>query len=235
MIPNIKTGETVTKLQSELQKGHIRKTGSRHSTGIILIIISLALEALFFWWLGWIFMPKIAILSFSGVWLTIYIVAQVLYFFTFLITFYLLTRRINWVDSSKISQLSKQQMPQIILFYPVLHESEDTMRTTIISLGEMDYPKDKYRIIAIPNSNDYVTIDFLTQLKRELPFLELLLVPPTGDPSWNVVWDQWQKNQKAYWWYLGKTKKVRVCLRKKQDSLSTLSTLWLIKLALIGY
>ena len=64
-----------------------------------------------------------------------------------------------------------------MLFYPVLEEQESVMRTTMIALGELEYPKDRYRVIAIPNANDRATIAALKNLQMEFPFLELLEVP----------------------------------------------------------
>ncbi len=29
-------------------------------------------------------------------------------------------------------------------------------------------------------------------------------IPPTTDPSWQVVWDSWETNPKAYWWHVGR-------------------------------
>lgn len=33
--------------------------------------------------------------------------------------------------------------------------------------------------------------------------MEILLVPPASDPSWEVVWNNWDNNTKAYWWHEG--------------------------------
>ena len=51
------------------------------------------------------------------------------------------------------------------------------MRTTMIALDELEYPKDRYRVIAIPNSSDRATVAALKNLQMEFPFLELLEVP----------------------------------------------------------
>ena len=58
------------------------------------------------------------------------------------------------VDMGERFQLvpgSKKDYPAIVLFYPVLEEQESVMRTTMIALDELEYPKDRYRVIAIPN------------------------------------------------------------------------------------
>ena len=148
-----------------------------------------------------------------------YIICQILYLFSFLAIFYFLTRKINWVDTSKISLLDPQSLPKIVLLYPVLREDEDTMHTTIVSLGRMDYPKDKYRVIAIPNFDDTDTIAALRRLQKELHFLEIMEVPSTADPSWNVVWEAWNNNPKTYWWHEGKFKGCKDLPPKKTRQL----------------
>jgi cellulose synthase/poly-beta-1,6-N-acetylglucosamine synthase-like glycosyltransferase len=142
----------------------------------------------------------------SEPWSIIYVIAQLLYLFAFVVMLYFLTRKVNWVDSSKIYTIPEEQMPLIVLAYPVLREDENTIHTTMVSLSKMDYPKSKYRIIAIPNSDDMATIEILRRFQAEFPFLEVLEVPPTSNPSWNVVWRSWANNTKAYWFHEGKTK-----------------------------
>ena len=44
----------------------------------------------------------------------------------------------------------ESEWPYIVLFYPVLRELEATMRTTFLSLTKLDYPPDRYRVVAIP-------------------------------------------------------------------------------------
>jgi cellulose synthase/poly-beta-1,6-N-acetylglucosamine synthase-like glycosyltransferase len=94
--------------------------------------------------------------------------------------------------------------PPIILFYPVLREREDTMRTTLLGLAKAEYPAGRRRIVAIPNSDDRETIASLNRLRAEYPFLEVLPVPPTTDGSWGPVWSSWDLNPKAYWWHVGR-------------------------------
>ena len=183
------------------------KTGSRRSWGIALILLALVIEGLFIWWLSWL-IRNLGISSFSGAWSIIYIVAQVLYVLVFLVMFYFLTLKVNWVDASKAAKLPASQMPQIIMLYPVLHEDEATMHTAMVALGQMDYPTDKYRVIAIPNSNDLDTIDTLERLQNEFQFLEIYEVPPISNPGWDVVWQAWESNPKAYWWHQGNTKGI---------------------------
>ncbi|MBO1753707.1 glycosyltransferase family 2 protein [Allobranchiibius sp. CTAmp26] len=95
-------------------------------------------------------------------------------------------------------------LPSIVLFYPVLNEMEETMRTTLTGMERAQYPSFLLRVIAIPNDNDVVTIDSLRRLQDEFQFLEVLPVPPTSDPSWETVWSAWGSSRKAYWWHEGK-------------------------------
>jgi cellulose synthase/poly-beta-1,6-N-acetylglucosamine synthase-like glycosyltransferase len=152
-------------------------------------------------------------------WVILYVIAQILYLGAFTTVFWFLSLKVNWVDSSKVSQLTPGQMPLIVLAYPVLHEDEDTMHSTMLALSRMDYPPDKYRVIAIPNSHDTATIAALRRLQTEFPFLEILEVPPTDDPSWNTVWRSWETCPYAYWWHQGKTQNVTDLPAKKTRQL----------------
>jgi cellulose synthase/poly-beta-1,6-N-acetylglucosamine synthase-like glycosyltransferase len=145
-------------------------------------------------------------LFWDAIWVPVYIIAQILYFFAFMVMLYFLTRPVNWVDNTKAENLTEEQMPYIVLAYPVLHEDANTMYTTMTALSKMDYPASRYRIISIPNSHDLETIEILKQLQQEFSFLEILEVPPTSDQSWDVVWQAWADNHKAYWFHQGKTR-----------------------------
>ena len=136
----------------------------------------------------------------------LYFVTQALYSLSLLVDAYLFSRPVNMVDMGERFRLvpgSKKDYPAITLFYPVLKEQESVMRTTMIAFNELEYPKDRYRVIAIPNSADRETVAALKNLQMEFPFLELLEVPPTDHPSWQPVWDAWDANPKAYWWHEG--------------------------------
>lgn len=135
--------------------------------------------------------------------LTLYGVVQVLFLVGLLVTIWFLTMRVNLVPLGQ-SAGARHARPPIVLFYPVLKELEETMRTTFTGLAKADYPQHLLRVISIPNDNDTQTIDSLRRLQREFPFLEVLPVPPTTDPSWNAVWSAWEFNAKAYWWHTGK-------------------------------
>ena len=138
--------------------------------------------------------------------LTLYFVTQGLYSLSLLVDCYIFSRPVNMVDMSEQDRLvegSKKDYPPIVLFYPVLAEQESVMRTTMIAFGEMEYPKDRYRVIAIPNASDRPTVAALKKLQSEFAFLELLEVPATDDPSWQPVWEAWNANPKAYWWHQG--------------------------------
>ncbi|MGM9455142.1 glycosyltransferase family 2 protein [Legionella bozemanae] len=135
--------------------------------------------------------------------ITLYAFAQVIYSFSFLVDLYIYSRPVNWVDTKETIN-SESEFPFIVLFYPVLKEPEGTMYTTMKSFEKLYYPKDRYRIIAIPNANDFETIDKLRDLQKTFDFLEIMEIPPTDDPSWQIVWDNWSANEKAYWWHVGK-------------------------------
>lgn len=135
--------------------------------------------------------------------IAIFVIVQLLYLGSFAVDFYLFSRPINWVDVSEADGLKEDELPYIVLFYPVLRELEETMRTTFTSLSDMDYPRNRYRVIAIPNEDDPATVASLHRLAREFSFLEVIEVPPTSDPRWAPVWQAWDDNQKAYWWHFG--------------------------------
>ncbi|QPQ55417.1 hypothetical protein IC614_02055 [Allosphingosinicella flava] len=132
-----------------------------------------------------------------------FVAIQLLYFGSFIVDFYLFSRPINWVDVREADHLGHDELPYIVLFYPVLRELEETMRTTFTSLTDLDYPVDRYRVIAIPNADDIQTVASLRRLTREFSFLEVIEVPPTGDPGWAPVWRSWDANPHAYWWHHG--------------------------------
>lgn len=149
----------------------------------------------------------------------VYVIAQILYFLTFLVVFYFLTRPVNWVGGGGKTVSLPEKVPTVILAYPVLNEDEGTMHTTMLALSKIDYPRDKYKVIAIPNSSDGETIAALKRLQGEFAFLEILEVPPTTDASWDVVWKSWEKNPKAYWWHKGKNKGIKDLPPKKTRQL----------------
>ncbi len=149
----------------------------------------------------------------------LFILSQALYLFSFLIDLYLESLPVDWVDPEERIVEPESEWPYIVLFYPVLRELEATMRTTFLSLANLDYPPERCRVIAIPNSNDHETVASLRRLENEFAFLEILEVPPTSDPSWQVVWNSWDGNQKAYWWHRGKRAGVRDLPPKKTRQL----------------
>ena len=149
----------------------------------------------------------------------IFIISQALYLLGFVIDAYLYVLPINWVEPREGPFPLPADPPFVILFYPVLRESEEVMRTTFLALSRMEYPADRYKVIAVPNSNDGGTLVGLRRLKREFPFVEVLETPPTSDPSWNVVWKNWDKNPKAYWWREGRTARNRNLPPKKTRQL----------------
>jgi glycosyltransferase XagB len=149
----------------------------------------------------------------------VFIATQVLYTLTFLVDAYLLSLPVDWVDMNERIEEPESEWPYIVLFYPVLRELEATMRTTFVSLTKLDYPSDRCRVVAIPNSNDTETIASLERLAKEFSFLRIMPVPPTSDPSWQIVWDAWDANPKAYWWHQGKRAGVKDLPPKKTRQL----------------
>lgn len=129
---------------------------------------------------------------------------QIAYSLTFLLDFYFFSRPINWVDPSEARQMDPADYPYIVLFYPVLRELESTMRTTFVSLSQIEYPRDRYSVVAIPNADDHETVAALRRLQKEFDFLHIIEVPHTSHKTWKVVWDSWDRVKKAYWWHSGK-------------------------------
>jgi len=135
--------------------------------------------------------------------LVFYGVIQILYLGTFVVELYFHTRPINWVDVSEARRIDRSEYPYIVLFYPVLRELEATMRTTFLSLERLDYPRDRYRVVAIPNADDLETVASLRRLQAEFSFLQIIEVPPTSHHTWQPVWESWESTEKAYWWHVG--------------------------------
>jgi glycosyltransferase XagB len=150
--------------------------------------------------------------------LGLFVVTQVIYLGSMLVIAFFYSRPVDLVDPARLPA-DRASYPPVLLFYPVLRELEETMRTTFYALDSIDYPRDRYRIVAIPNSNDFETIAALERLQLTFPWLEILSVPPTSDPSWNIVWQQWARNTKAYWWHTGKRAGVRDLPPKKTRQL----------------
>jgi len=150
--------------------------------------------------------------------LVLFVVTQALYLASMLVTVYFYTRPVDLVDPVALPA-ERAAYPPVLLLYPVLRELEETMRTTFCALDKLDYPRDRYRIVAIPNHDDHATIAALVRLQAEFSWLELLVVPATSDASWDVVWSQWESNPKAYWWHAGKRARVRDLPAKKTRQL----------------
>ena len=144
------------------------------------------------------------------------IAVQVVYLVSALITLWFYTLPVDLVDRAAALP---RKLPKIVLFYPVLHELEQTMRTTFTGMQRADYPAELLRVISIPNDNDPETIASLERLQLEFPFLEVLPVPATTDPSWDRVWNAWAANPKAYWWHQDKRKGDKALPPKKTRQL----------------
>lgn len=131
----------------------------------------------------------------------LFIGSQLFYFAAFLAEAYFFSLPVNWVRQP--ADRKPAAYPFIVLLYPVLDELETTMRTTFGAIARLDYPRDRFEVVAVPNADDAGTIASLRRLQREFSFVQILETPPTSDPSWRVVWDAWTTNAKAYWWHIG--------------------------------
>lgn len=149
----------------------------------------------------------------------VFVASQVFYTLALLADLYFLSLPIDWVDTSEAIEEPHSEWPYIVLFYPVLRELEATMRTTFLSLSKLDYPPERCRVVAIPNSDDTETIASLTRLTAEFSFVQILVVPPTSDPSWQTVWNRWDENPKAYWWHQGRRAREKDLPPKKTRQL----------------
>jgi len=132
---------------------------------------------------------------------TVLVIVQLVYLAGILVTLWFYTLPVNLVD--RVAK-ARRPLPDIVLFYPVLNELEETMRTTFTGMRKAEYPGGRVRVISIPNADDLETTASLRRLQAEFDFLEVLPVPPTTDPSWNAVWKAWDENPKAYWWHQDK-------------------------------
>jgi len=104
--------------------------------------------------------------------LVLFVVTQALYLASMLVTVYFYTRPVDLVDPVALPA-ERAAYPPVLLLYPVLRELEETMRTTFCALDKLDYPRDRYRIVAIPNHDDHATIAALVRLQAEFSWLEL--------------------------------------------------------------
>jgi cellulose synthase/poly-beta-1,6-N-acetylglucosamine synthase-like glycosyltransferase len=132
-----------------------------------------------------------------------FFLVQVGYTLSLALNFFFISLPKNLVTQEEIEAAENEKCPYIVLFYPVLKELEGTMRTTFTSLSTIRYPKNRYKVVAIPNANDYATVESLRRLQQEFPFLQMVEVPPTSDPTWQPIWDKWEKTENAYWWHKG--------------------------------
>lgn len=148
----------------------------------------------------------------------LFVVTQALYLASMLLVAFFYTWPIDLVEPEHLSA-DRATYPPVILFYPVLRELEETMRTTFHALDKIDYPRNRYRIVAIPNYDDHATIAALERLQITFPWLEILAVPATSHPSWRTVWNAWESNPKAYWWHIGKRARVQDLPPKKTRQL----------------
>jgi len=151
----------------------------------------------------------------------IFIAVMVVSFGIWSVELFWFTRKVRKVDMSLVDRLDpdKSTWPYIVLFYPVLHELQKTMDTTFASLAEMDYPVDRFKVIAIPNLDDTKTLASIRRLQCKYPFVELIGVPKTSHPSWARVWQAWDRCPHVYWWHRGKRERNRDLPPKKTRQL----------------
>ena len=140
-------------------------------------------------------------IDWARVLVALFIASQLAYLLAFMVESYFFRLPVNRVRFDPAQP--PPSYPRIVLLYPVLHELESTMRTTFGALARLDYPRDRFEVVAVPNSDDGETIASLKRMQADFPFLQLLETPPTTDPSWRAVWDAWNGNAKAYWWHEG--------------------------------
>lgn len=155
----------------------------------------------------------------NAVMISAFFVVQALYFLSMVLHVFFLFLPRNFVSQEDIAAVDRDRLPFIVLFYPVLRELEATMRTTFHTISDIDYPRDRFRVVAIPNADDVATVGSLWRLKQEFSFLEILPVPPTSDPRWQPVWNSWDSNPKAYWWHRGPRARNRDLPPKKTRQL----------------
>ena len=149
--------------------------------------------------------------------ITLFIASQTFYFLAFTVEIYFFSLPVNKVRFDP--RQTPATHPFIVLLYPVLDELEATMRTTMGAIGRLDYPRDRFEVVAVPNSRDLDTIASLKRMQADFPFLQILETPPTSDPSWRTVWDAWSSNPKAYWWHRGSRQGERDLPPKKTRQL----------------
>jgi hypothetical protein len=137
--------------------------------------------------------------------IVVYAIAQIAYLMVLGVNTFFYTRPVDWIDVADAPPIGPAS-PPVLLLYPVLHEAEETMRTTMLTIAAAQeaYAPGVARVLAIPNADDHGTRGSLERLAQEFSFLEILAIPPTSDPSWAPVWSNWDTNTKAYWWHIGK-------------------------------
>ena len=151
-------------------------------------------------------------------WLPAYFVTQVSYFATFLVFYYFVSLPIDWVDPNEGRDMPEDELPFMVLAYPVLRENAETMRTTLTALAKTDYPASRYLNVALVNWDDHDTIKVLKALQADFTF-EIIEVPATNHRGWHAVWRAWERNDKAYWYHRGRTIGSRALPPKKTRQL----------------
>ena len=72
-----------------------------------------------------------------------FMVTQLMWTAAFLVDIYIYRQPVDLVDMREEKDLDFDNLPQIALFYPVLRELEQTMRTTMMAVSRLRYPGDR--------------------------------------------------------------------------------------------
>ena len=92
----------------------------------------------------------------------------------------------------------REDPDETVVLYPVRHEAETTMRQDLAALGDQDGRGRRRRVLAISDHDDPDTIAGLERLRREIPYLDILVAPDPADPMWSTVWRSWLVRTKAW-------------------------------------
>lgn len=145
-----------------------------------------------------------------------YLIVQLGYLLLLLYLLYFIARKVHYIS---LEDNLPDYSPPLILLYPLLQESKDTIYTTLIAHQKIEYPARQWRMVAVINWFDHETIAHIEELMPHFPFLDLMVMPPCSDPAWHLVWKAWQANPHAYWWHQGKTRHCQDLPPKKTRQL----------------
>ncbi len=136
-------------------------------------------------------------------------VVLVLYLAVELTDLYFLSQPPIWIDPAQLDPVDDEHLPDVVHIYQVEHESEQVVRRIVGMLVAVDYPADRDHIVVVVSHDNGEAVRWAHRLGAEYPSTEVLVVPPTSDPSWDGVWEAWDREPKAYWWHAGPAAGVR--------------------------